>query len=60
MLRCWGPVLMTGESYAQPKSSWLMMQMSETHPERRRVRSVFGSSWGDNEVTPLCTLHLRA
>ena len=28
-----------------------MMQMTETHPERKRVRSVFQSqSWGDGEV----------
>ena len=25
-------------------------QMTDTHPERRRVRSVFGANWGDGEV----------
>ena len=38
-------------SHAQPKSLWLMMQMTETHPERRRVRSTLISDrWGDHEV----------
>ena len=30
----------------QPKSEWLMMQMTETHPERRRVRATFSPQWG--------------
>lgn len=37
-------------SYEQPKTKWLMMQMTVTHPERRRVRQVFGPRWGDREV----------
>ncbi len=35
---------------SQAKSSWLMMQMSITHPERKRVRDSFGPSWGTGEV----------
>lgn len=27
-----------------------MMQMTETHPERRRVRAAFSASWGDGDV----------
>jgi hypothetical protein len=48
-------------SQAQSKSQWLMMQMSETHPERRRVRSTFGRGWGDATVqlTPESTKRLR-
>ena len=41
------------QSYTQTKSKWLMMQMTETHAERRRVRAVFSSQsqpWGDGEV----------
>ncbi|KAL1507661.1 hypothetical protein AB1Y20_007278 [Prymnesium parvum] len=37
-------------SHAQPKERWLMMQMSDTHPERRLVRAAFKSKWGDGEV----------
>jgi hypothetical protein len=37
-------------SQAQPKSEWLMMQMTETHAERRRVRSSFTAGWGDGDV----------
>ena len=36
---------------AQPKAGWVMMQMTETHPERRRVRASFSATWGDNEVS---------
>ena len=39
-----------GASQRQRKSSWLMMQMTETHPERRRVRAHFAKGWGDGEV----------
>mgnify|MGYP006095626801 FL=1 len=35
---------------AQPKSSWLMMQMADTHPERRRVRQTFKDWRGEREV----------
>ena len=35
---------------AQPKARWIMMQMTVTHPERRRVRSSFPDAWGDSEV----------
>ena len=31
---------------SQPKTLWLMMQMSITHPERRRVRAMFKAGWG--------------
>ena len=37
-------------SHAQPKRKWLMMQMTETHPERRLVRSVFRGEWGEGDV----------
>ena len=45
----------------QPKTGWLMMQMSETHPERRRVRATFRSGWGSGEVqlTPESSKRLR-
>ena len=35
----------------QPKQAWLMMQMSDTHPERRRVRQVFKAWRGEGEVS---------
>ena len=39
------------ESEQQTKGRWLMMQMTETHPERRRVRSsIVPDKWGDEEV----------
>lgn len=38
-------------SQRQPKSRWLMMQMTETHPERRRVRqAITAERWGDGEM----------
>jgi len=37
-------------SQAQPKSKWVMMQMSLTHSERRRVRAAFGAEWGVGDV----------
>ena len=33
----------------QPKQAWLMMQMSDTHPERRRVRQTFLKWRGEAE-----------
>jgi len=35
---------------AQPKQQWLMMQMSDTHPERRRVRHAFRGWRGEGAV----------
>ena len=35
---------------AQPKQQWLMLQMSDTHPERRRVRNTFRGWHGEGEV----------
>lgn len=37
-------------SQAQAKSGWLMMQMTATHSERRRVRDTFTAAWGDGDV----------
>jgi hypothetical protein len=44
-------------AHDQPKAGWLMMQMSETHAERHRVRATFGRGWGNGEVrlTPEAT-----
>ena len=38
----------------QVKSKWLMMQMTETHPERRKVRqAITAERWGEGEVRKL-------
>ena len=39
---------------SQVKSKWLMMQMTETHPERRKVRqAITAERWGEGEVRKL-------
>lgn len=35
---------------AQPRTRWLMLQMSTTHEERRSIRKIFGHSWGDSDI----------
>lgn len=35
---------------AQPRTRWLMVQMSTTHDERRGIRKIFDDSWGDSEI----------
>mgnify|MGYP007045546901 CR=1 FL=1 len=38
-------------SHSQPKRKWLMMQMTETHPERRVVRrAITHDTWGEGDV----------
>lgn len=38
------------EAESQPRTLWVMSQMSMTHGERRVVRDLFGRSWGRSEI----------